>query len=222
MKINEHLNGAFFILFLVIKGIMVKLKREGLNIRYYSNSPMELKKLEAALKFYVSGAEYAPSYREGKWDGYYRFYETKRRIFKYGLLHLVIAQLNKYKIEYSIENDFEKLKIKPNLKIDTSLWQHQKEGIFKFLARPYGTIQIPTRGGKTKLAAELIRLLDFETVIFVVDSQLLFQQAIKDISEHLGISKKQIGEIRGDVFELRPITVAMIQTLQSIKYGVRR
>jgi superfamily II DNA or RNA helicase len=45
---------------------------------------------------------------------------------------------------------------------------------------------------------------------------------VKDISEHLDISKKLIGEIRGDTFVLKPITVAMIQTLQSIKYGVRR
>lgn len=201
---------------------MIKLKREGLNIRYYSNSPMELKKLEAALRFYVPGAEYSPSYREHKWDGYFRFYDSKRRSFKYGLLHLALAQLEKYKIEYTIENDFERLRIKSGLKLHPVLWQHQREAILKILVHRYGTIEIPTRGGKTLMAAELMRLLDFETVLFVVDGQMLFQQAIKDISEHLQISRKQIGEIRGDVFELKPITVAMIQTLQSIKYGVKR
>src|ERR1700691_3048169 len=115
---------------------MIKLKREGLNVRYYSSEPNEIKKLETGLRYYVSGAEYAPSYRQGKWDGYYRFYETKTRVFKYGLLHLVIAQLNKYKIEYRVENDFEKLKIRTGTKMDPTLWQHQKEGIFRFLIHP--------------------------------------------------------------------------------------
>jgi superfamily II DNA or RNA helicase len=201
---------------------MIKLKREGLNIRYYGDSPSEINKLEAGLKFYVSGAEYAPSFKKGQWDGYYRFFESKIRTFKYGVLHIVIEQLKKYKIQYVIENEFKRLKVKGDLKIDPNLWDHQKQGIIRFLTNPYGTIKIPTRGGKTKMAAEIIRLVDFETVLFIVDSQLLFDQAIKDISEHLKLNRKQIGQIKGEIFDLKPITVAMIQTLQSIRYGAKR
>lgn len=203
---------------------MIKFKREGLDIRYYSSSPVEIKKLEATLKYYVDGSEYSPHHvaRGGKWDGYYRFYESKRRILKYGVLHIVLEKLKSYNIQYVIENDFEKLKIKQDFKISPEMWQHQKQAIIKFMQHPYGTVQIPTRGGKTKMAAEIVRLFDFETVLFIVDSQLLFDQAIKDFSEHLKIAKKQIGQIRGETFDLKPITVAMIQTMQSIRYGVKR
>jgi len=199
---------------------MVKFKRVGLDIKYFSDSPLEIKRIESSLKFFVEGSEFSPSFREHRWDGYHRFYQGKIRTFNYGLLHMAIDSLKKYDIDYKIEGDFEPLKSKD--KLNSILWAHQKKGILKFLAHPYGTINIPTRGGKTMMSAEIMRITEFETVLFIVDSQLLLEQAINDISKYLKISRKQIGRIQGETFEIKPITVAMIQTLQSIKFGVKR
>lgn len=199
---------------------MVKFVRSGLDIKYYSDLPSEIKQVEKSLSFYVEGAEYSPSFQEHRWDGYHRFYIKKTKSFNYGVLHLVIAQLDKFKIKYKLENDFKPIQIKK--KISTKIWPHLQEAIPVFLVKPYGTIQIPTRGGKTYMAAEIISLTDFHSSLFIVDTQLLFEQAVNDISKYLGVNRKQIGQIRGDTFDIKPITIAMIQTLQSIKYGLKR
>lgn len=206
---------------IVYKNIyVVKFVRSGVDIKYSSDLLSEISQIEKSLKFYVDGAEFSPSFREHRWDGYYRFYTKKTRTFNYGVLHLVISHLNKFKIKYKIENDF--LPIQITKKVSTKIWSHLQEAIPVFLKKPYGTIRVPTRGGKTFMAAEIISLTDFASTLFVVDSQLLFEQAVNDISKYLKISRKQIGQIRGDTFDIKPITVAMIQTLQSIKYGLKR
>lgn len=204
---------------------MVKFIRKGLGVKYFSDKAAEVTRVENCLKFKVDGGEYSPSYQEGKWDGYHRFYNKRFRSFDYGLLHLVQHELDKRSIKYSIENDFKPLKMRIGARVDptmTGQWEHQNRGIISFLKTPHGTAEIPTRGGKTKMTAEIMRLVDFEQILFIVDDQMLFQQAIGDISKHLGLNRKQIGQIQGDVFELKPITVAMIQTLQSIRFGVTR
>lgn len=201
---------------------MVKFKRIGLDIKYFSDSPMEIKRIENSLKFYIEGAEYSELFKKHRWDGYHRFYQKSLRVFNYGLLHMVIQTLVGFGIEYKIENDFLPLKINNKDKINSELWQHQKEAILKFFSHPYGTIEIPTRGGKTMFTSEIMRLCDFQTVLFTVDSQMLLEQAITDISKYLKINRKQIGRIQGDTFDIKPITVGMIQTMQSIKFGVKR
>jgi superfamily II DNA or RNA helicase len=200
----------------------MKFRRVGLDIKYFSDSLQEIKRIESCLKFFVEGSEFSPAFKEHKWDGFYRFYQKKTRTFNYGLLHMVITNIQKYNIAYKIEDDLLPIKIKFPDKINPELWEHQKRAVLKFLSHPYGTIEIPTGGGKTILSAEIIRLTDFDTVLFIVDSQLLLEQAITGISEYLKVNRKTIGRIQGDTFEPKAITVAMIQTLQSIKFGMKR
>lgn len=199
---------------------MIKLIRHGLDVRYCGDNPNEIKKLESSLKFWVDGCEFSPNYRDHQWDGYHRFYNGKLRIFNYGLLHVVENVLQTSGVQYKIENNFTQLKTSSEL--NATLWAHQKRAVLKFLHTPYGSLQIPTRGGKTHIAAELIRITKPTQTLFVVDNQVLFEQAVNDLSKYLGLSRRSIGQIRGEIFDTKQITVAMIQTLQSIKYGLNR
>lgn len=198
---------------------MVKFIRNKLQVKYYSDNPFEIKQIERALKFYVEGGEFSPAFREGKWDGYMRFYD-KYRNFNYGLFDRVAKHLTGLGINWKIQDDFKPIQIISDL--NPKLYQHQNEGVKAWFADPFGIIQIPTRAGKTILAAEIIRVGEFDSVIFFVDNQLLLEQAIGDFSKYLHISRDKIGCIQGDTFDIKPITVAMIQTCQSIRFGEMR
>lgn len=200
---------------------MVKFKRNGLYIHYYSDRQREIEAIEEALTFFVEGSNFSRMFKMNRWDGFSRFYEKRYRRFKYGHLNFVCEALNKKEIEYKIENDFKPLVIDSS-KLNSKLFQHQVEAVTTFSKKPYGIVKVPTRGGKTFLSGELIRIGDFEQVIFIVDNQLLFKQAVDDLSSYLNVKQSEIGKIFGDQFEIKHLTVASIQTMQSIMFGVKR
>jgi superfamily II DNA or RNA helicase len=105
------------------------------------------------------------------------------------------------------------------------LYQHQKEGVVKFFEVEFGIVKFPTRTGKTMFASECIRLVNNQRpeskIFFIVDTSDLFEQAISDISDFLKIKTSDIGKIKGETIDIKQITVATIQTLQSILVSKR-
>jgi len=89
------------------------------------------------------------------------------------------------------------------------LRDYQKEAVEEFLQEKIGILQIGTGGGKTEIAIEIIRRLGVQT-LFVVDKIELLRQTKKRIEEALGI---EVGQIGSGVKEIKPITVATVQTL---------
>lgn len=97
---------------------------------------------------------------------------------------------------------------------------HQRRAVEAFYRKRFGIIIVPTRGGKTFIASEILRIFlqsDTGTFLFCVDNTTLFDQAVGDIKEFfIPYGGIEIGEIRAGKIDLsQRVTVAMIQTLQS-------
>jgi len=98
------------------------------------------------------------------------------------------------------------------------LREHQKVIVNTYLHKlkqyPYGgIIQMPTGTGKTIVGLELIARLKYPTLI-VVHRELIFEQWCRAIKKFLGM---KAGIIKGSEETIRPVTVAMLQTLMRKK-----
>jgi superfamily II DNA or RNA helicase len=108
----------------------------------------------------------------------------------------------------------------------TGRYSYQSDAVKTFLNQRIGIIKIPTRGGKTYVAAEIIRQYQKRydgKILFLTDSITLLNQAIKDFKEwfepHGGVT---VGMIQGDNVDIGGVTVGMIQTIAAcLKKGRR-
>lgn len=92
-------------------------------------------------------------------------------------------------------------------------WEHQT-GMVE-AARKYGQIlmRAPTGSGKTTAIIKDIVAAQVPAIIIMWDAGLLTDTWQPRIEEELGIPVKEQGLIRGSTFRLKPITLAMQQTL---------
>ena len=148
-------------------------------------------------------------------------FDKKKFTFKIGMLPTLEKYIRVHSLSYQISDyDFS---FPEGVEIDkrmTGKYIHQKKAVEAFYRRRFGIIVVPTRGGKTFIASEILRIfLDSENgnFLFCVDNTTLFNQAVNDIKEYFepygGI---EVGEIRAGLVDTsKRVTVAMIQTIQS-------
>ena len=110
-----------------------------------------------------------------------------------------------------VKGKWERVELKHNIK----LRPYQKDVLIQYAKAvktkaPYGgIIQMPTGTGKTVVGLYLATLLKYRTLI-VVHTEILYEQWKRAVKEFLGM---EVGEIRQEKEDLRPVTIAMIQTL---------
>lgn len=149
-------------------------------------------------------------------------YDRMKYTFKIGMFPTLVEYLKEHGVSYEIEDyDFS---LPDNIVIDDRMsgkYIHQANAVRAFYERRFGIIQVPTRGGKTFIMSEILRIfLDTEkegNFMFCVDNVTLFTQAVGDIKKFFerygGI---EVGEIKAGHIDLsKRVTVAMIQTLQT-------
>lgn len=92
-------------------------------------------------------------------------------------------------------------------------WEHQTEMVEA--ADKYGQIlmRAPTGSGKTSAILKHIAKAQVPAIVIMWDAGLLEKTWQPRIEEELGIPVKEQGLIRGSTFRLKPITLAMQQTL---------
>ncbi len=96
----------------------------------------------------------------------------------------------------------------PELKMN--LWDHQERTVEGILAEENCIIRSPTGSGKTTTLIAAVVRVQLPSLVVVCDTGLL-KQWRERIEKELGI--RDIGIIRGKTCRLRPITLAMQQTL---------
>ena len=160
----------------------------------------------------VNGAEHSDLFIEHRWDGYKRML-TKKGKFGIGMLsrieNFLISKNLKYKIKNS-DNQPTTVQIDVGLNVDeVELRDYQQEAVQSALDNKIGIIQVATGGGKTTIASGLIAEVGQRT-FFMVHTKDLMYQAKHEFERMLG---QEIGQMGDGVIDLKPITVATMQTL---------
>lgn len=141
--------------------------------------------------------------------------------FRIGMLPTLEKYLKENNIKYSI-SDYD-YRLPDGVVIDDRMsgnYIHQRKAVEAFYRKRFGIIVVPTRGGKTFIASEILRIFldnDKGDFLFLTDNTTLFTQAVEDLQSYFqrygGI---EIGKIRsGSVDMSKRVTVGMIQTIQS-------
>lgn len=148
-------------------------------------------------------------------------FDKRRLTFKIGMLSNVEKYVKEHNVSYQI-NDYT-FDLPEGINIDKRMsgkYIHQKKAVEAFYRRRFGIIVVPTRGGKTFIASEILRIFletDSGNFLFCVDNTTLFNQALRDIHEFFEpYGDIEIGEIKAGAVDVsKRVTVAMIQTIQS-------
>lgn len=147
--------------------------------------------------------------------------------FPVGMIRTLKDALHAAGVSYEV-NDYEH-EFPEGITIDsrmTGRYEYQAQAVRAFYGRRWGIVTVPTRGGKTFIAAEIARVFletDSGNLLFCVDNTTLFNQAVGDFQKFFepygGI---EIGQIcAGHVDISKRVTVAMVQTLQRSLQGGR-
>ena len=148
-------------------------------------------------------------------------FDKKKFTFKIGMLPSLEKYIRVHNLSYQISDyDFA---LPEGVEIDNRMsgkYIHQRKAVEAFYRRRFGIIVVPTRGGKTFIASEILRIFlntDDGNFMFLTDNTTLFNQAVNDIKEYFqpygGI---EVGEIKaGKIDTGKRVTVGMIQTIQS-------
>ncbi|MCE5231083.1 DEAD/DEAH box helicase [bacterium] len=177
-------------------------------------------KIDAATSFLVPGSKFSPKFKSGQWDGRKHLFDARAMTFPAGLWPKIEKQIKAAKVEYEIAEDpappdrFQPLGAGP---AKVSLRPYQLAALESALAGKRGIIQMATGGGKTMLAAHLLRRLDRPAIFFVHTLDLLYQAA-RVFERELG---REIGILGDGQATLRPVTVATIQTVANACSGTR-
>lgn len=148
-------------------------------------------------------------------------FDKKKMTFKIGMLPTLEKYIRVHNLSYQISDyDFS---LPEGVEIDNRMsgkYIHQRKAVEAFYRKRFGIIVVPTRGGKTFIASEILRIFldtDDGNFLFLTDNTTLFNQAVNDIKEYFqpygGI---EVGEIKaGKIDTGKRVTVGMIQTIQS-------
>jgi len=158
--------------------------------------------------------------------GTVHLYNRRQKCFPIGLLKTITKICNDYISYYKkdltvVVNDMrdqtimdqKNNKMPDKLITDKKFRPYQNDAVNIFMEKMVGVLHIATRGGKTLIAAEIIRKIDGKT-IWLIDRIFLLKQTKKVLQDLLGV---KIGEISGDTFDIEDcsIIIASVQSLCS-------
>lgn len=149
---------------------------------------------------------------------------TKFKCFPVGLLKKVkqlVKEFNEYydtkivlKIVDSRDKNImnQKFGLMPyKLQTNKVLRPYQKEAVDIFMKEKTGIINVPTGGGKTLIAAEILRQVDGK-VLWIIDRNELLKQTKEELESLIDI---KCGIIAGGIVEFQNVTLATVQSLNS-------
>lgn len=202
------------------RGLKVKLDRaQGQLI----GKGAPLKAIDEATSFFIPGYKFSPKFKQKKWDGKRHLFSASTGKFPAGLWPCVQALLDGEGVEYELESEqLETPRRKRGVTLGAQTAQlklrpYQQTTLKAALRQPRGIVQIATGGGKTLIAAHLIRALDRPTIFFVHTLELLYQAA-RVFEQELGI---EVGILGDGQAKLRPLTVATVQTAYRALEGTK-
>lgn len=199
---------------------MIEIVRKTLNrCKLNFDNQKEESFCKKILSLEIEGAHFSEKFQSGHWDGRYKFLD-KNNYFGFGLMPNLINKLEQHEKKYVFRDEYFKTNyIDVSDDVSPKMFYYQRESIIRFFEICCGTIKVPPRGGKTYIASEMFRIYSdkFESgnMVFFVDTEDLFIQAINDISSYFDVDVSEIGMINSKKKIYKRINVAMIQTCVS-------
>jgi len=169
----------------------------------------ELKRLHQFLSVKVPGHYFSPKFRHGMWDGYKRFFNLLTCTFYTGLLQYAISGIEG--IEYKIIDERVHPEIQHNLLQLNGIEfrDYQIEMIERGIEATRGIIAAPTNGGKTEVAAGIIKRVGLPAN-FLTHRLTLLRQTKQRFEKRLGV---EVGIIGGGEEEIRDINIMSVATV---------
>lgn len=170
------------------------------------------KEISDALSYAMQGAYFSKAFKEKRWDGRIRL--LQRNKFPTGCLDIVEAILIEQGREYEVEDLRPLQEHEPSaFKLPgVSMRPYQIMMIARMLEAMTGYISVATGGGKTLIAAALIKGI-CQPSAFLVHNTMLFDQTIEVFERCFGA--ENVGRFRGGQEDIKPVTVFMVQALRS-------
>jgi len=172
--------------------------------------------LDPVTSFKIHGRWFAKKWRQGMWDGQYRFIRKMggSEWVPTGLLERVCARLDEIGYPYQLFDERELFSPDPVYELNgasltSGKWSFQAPVLDAALMKGRGVIHVPTGGGKTVIAAGVLASFDLPSLFLTHRQQLLHQT--RERFENL--LQQPVGIIGDGIWEPARITVAMVQTL---------
>lgn len=180
-----------------------------------TGSDLPVAEIDEATSYFVPGYRYSQRHRSGQWDGRKHLFSRRTLTFPAGLWPRIEKILKNSGIMVTVAGTDRAVRRRSAAAATattqasaTSLRDYQRKALMQAMHARRGVIQIPTGGGKTLLAAHLIHAIGAECFFFVHTRDLL-HQTVAVFERELGTEIGVVGDGRA---QLRPVTVATIQT----------
>lgn len=182
-----------------------------------------LKIIDKKFSYDINGKEFSPLYQSKKWDGKVRLFNVNKQTLPIGLFSILKEFITDYNNHFNMNYVFELSKdyrmplinvdnkyIKNN---DYELRYYQEDAVNSLLENKIGILELGTGAGKSLIASEIIRRLDFQT-LFVINRIELVEQTAEMFKEYLGV---EIGTIfEGSMNIKNGVNVVSIQSINAI------
>ena len=150
-------------------------------------------------------ARYIPQYIKAYQETNEYVYMTR------GFLKPLLSYLKKEKVKYKLDDQTASHKAGLGL-LPMQLYPYQKRASKKAVEQSAGVIKMPCGAGKTITLTDVIRRLD-QTTIIIVHTNFIKDQWLRYFKEKYNYEP---GIIQGSTVKLKPITIAMIQSLYKL------
>lgn len=184
-------------------------------------NPVVFEELREHFKIRAKGAFFSPAFKKRQWDGFVRYIDNNG-FFEAGLLPK-IRQHIKGKLGLKINYTDNRILTEPDETITElggmTLRPYQLKAVESVFNNKIGKRWFPrcilkeaTNGGKNIISAAVFSSMPEGSVFFfLIHSQLIYTQAIKEITELLG--EHQVGMVDSKRFVLKQFNICMVQTL---------
>lgn len=145
-----------------------------------------------------------------------------------GLLQDLIQSLQNRNLEYKLidqESKYENCIFNINPKINYTTGPFGYQGLYvNELINNYkiGRLQAPTAAGKTVLACLITALLGKGPILFLADKDVLLRQFQREACKVLQLKPEDIGIIKRDKFEIKPVTLGSLRTVGKSTFDIDR
>jgi superfamily II DNA or RNA helicase len=208
--------------------IVVKVRNVSMSIE--GDIPMDLRDdIRKTLSYVVPNFKYMPCYKKsvnsGKpWDGTSTVALIKgehRLEAPSGLLSYIKEVLDRRQVPYSVEDERLATISSPGYSHTVVARDYQKPIIESILSRKRGVLKVATGGGKTQIIIAAFAEAAVFPAMFYVTSCDLLEQAYDRFMDYTFCNgkKAEIGRIGGGHCDIKPITIATVQSCERALTG---